>query len=172
MNLPFFYWIKDFLNIYLRIEKPHTMKTSHSGIELIKKYEGFRSEPYLDAVGVPTIGYGATYYPNGKRVTMNDEPISIAYAEELLREMLRDFEEGVCRTITSELTQHQFDALVSISYNIGIRAFAQSTLAKRVNANPNNPDIRYQFSRWNKAGGKVLAGLTRRRKEEANLYFL
>ena len=147
------------------------MRTSYTGIELIKKYEGFRSDPYLDAVGVPTIGYGATYYPTGRKVTMSDNPISIPLAVDLLKEMLKDFEKGVNRTITSKINQSQFDALVSISYNIGNGAFATSTLAKRINANPNDPDIAYQFSRWNKAGGRVLAGLTRRRKEESDLYF-
>ena len=164
MNLPFFNWINKFL-------KAQPMRTSHSGLELIKKYEGFRSEPYLDAAGVPTIGYGATYYPNGKKVTMQDAPITRQRGEELLKEMLRDFEKGVNRTITAKLNQNKFDALVSISYNIGNGAFAKSTLAKRVNANPNDPDIAYQFSRWNKSSGKVLQGLVRRRKEEANLYF-
>lgn len=169
MNLPFFNWINKYLGFEpIKIEP---MKTSHSGLELIKKYEGFSSKPYLDVVKVPTIGYGATYYPNGKRVSMSDKPISKEYAEQLLKEMLKDFERGVDKTIKSNINQLQFDALVSFSYNLGNGAFASSTLAKRVNANPNDPDIRNQFMRWNKAGGRVLAGLTRRRKEEANLYF-
>lgn len=147
------------------------MKTSHNGIELIKKYEGFMSHPYLDPVGIPTIGYGTTYYRNGRKVTMQDLPISMVLAEKMLRDMLKDFERGVSITITSKINQNQFDALVSFSYNVGNSAFSRSTLAKRINANPNDPDIAYQFSRWNKAGGRVLAGLTRRRKEESDLYF-
>ncbi len=147
------------------------MKTSHNGIELIKKYEGFMSRPYLDATGIPTIGYGATYYPNGRKVTMQDAPISMILAEKMLRDMLKDFEKGVSITITSKINQNQFDALVSFSYNVGNSAFSKSTLAKRINANPNDPDIANEFSRWNKAGGRVLAGLTRRRNEESDLYF-
>jgi len=70
-----------------------------------------------------------------------------------------------------EVNQNQFDAVLSFVYNLGITNFKKSTLLKRINNNPNDHDIPYQFSRWNKAGGKVLLGLTRRRKEEAELYF-
>src|SRR5690606_30423679 len=75
------------------------------------------------------------------------------------------------RLVTSTINQNQFDALVSFSYNIGLGSLKSSTLLKRVNNNPQDADICNQFSRWNKAGGKVLLGLTRRRKEEAELYF-
>src|SRR5690606_19343939 len=147
------------------------MKTSNKGLELIKEFEGFRSKPYLDAVGVPTIGYGATYYPDGKKVTMKDKPISEELATELLVEMVEDFEKGVEKTIKKTLNQNQFDALVSFSYNLGNGALASSTLAKRVNANPCDPDIKNQFMRWVNAGGKKLPGLVRRREAEAKLYF-
>ena len=147
------------------------MKTGHSGIALIKKYEGFRGKPYLDPVGIPTIGYGATYYPNGKKVTMQDREITEKEATELLQNMLGEYEKGVKKEIQRELNQNQFDALVSFAYNLGNGALASSTLAKRINSNPCDPDISKQFERWNKAGGKVLAGLVRRRKEEAKLYF-
>lgn len=168
MNLPFFNFINKFLSFKPVINKP--MRTSHSGIELIKRYEGFRPEPYLDAVGVPTIGYGFTYYPNGKKVTMNDNPISTSFALELLKEIVKPFE-NVVNSVSENLNQNQFDALVSFSYNVGIGALTKSTLAKKVKVNPKDESISYEFSRWNKAGGRVLAGLTRRRKEEAELYF-
>lgn len=147
------------------------MRTSNKGLDLIKKYEGFRSKPYLCPANVPTIGYGATYYPNGNKVRMSDPPISEGYAENLLKEMLARYEDGVDRYVQVNLNQNQFDALVSFAYNLGLGALKSSTLLKRVNANPNDADIAYQFSRWNKAGGRALAGLTKRRKDEADLYF-
>ena len=147
------------------------METSNKGIEIIKKHEGFRSEPYLCPAGVPTIGYGATYYPSGISVTMNDDCITEEIGIEMLKLMLQRFENGVSRYVQTRINQNQFDALVSFAYNVGLGALKSSTLLKRVNSNPNDSDIVYQFSRWNKAGGKPLRGLTIRRKEESNLYF-
>lgn len=147
------------------------MKISYTGLEIIKKYEGLMLKPYLDAVGIPTIGYGSTYYEDGSKVTIKDYPITKQRAELLLLNVVIDFERGVSRLVTSELNQNQFDALVCFSYNVGLGALKSSTLLRRVNNNPNDADICYQFSRWNKAGGQVLKGLTRRRKEEAELYF-
>lgn len=147
-------------------------KTSNKGIELIKRYEGFVSKPYLDAVNVPTIGFGATHYGNGVKVTMRDNPVSKERATELLIFMLKEYEDIVSRNVKVLLNQNQFDALVSFVYNLGGTNFAKSTLLKKINANPNDLSIKNEFLKWNKAGGKVLNGLTNRRKEEANLYFL
>ncbi len=147
------------------------MELSKEGLDLIKKHEGFRSEPYLCPAGVPTIGYGATFYPDRSRVKMDDPPISKEQAEEMLLEMLKDYEDGAKGCVTAEINQNQFTALVSFAYNLGVAALETSTLLKRVNADPCDPDIRYQFSRWVKAGGKVLPGLVKRRREEADLYF-
>jgi lysozyme len=146
------------------------MKTSENGLRLIAKYEGFRREPYLDAVGVPTIGYGNTFYTDNRKVSMQDKPITEEQGRTLLKEIVKTFEKDVLKVVP-KLNQNQFDAVVSLVYNIGIGNFNSSTLLKRIKANPNDPDIKYQFSRWNKAGGKELLGLTRRRKEEADLYF-
>lgn len=149
------------------------MKTSIKGLELIKRYEGFEEKPYLCPAGVPTIGYGATYYPNtNNKVKLNDKNITESYAELLLQDMLGHYERGVMRYVTSKLSAYQFDALVSFTYNVGLGAFKSSTLLKRINANPCDKDIIYQFSRWNKGGGRVLKGLTKRRESESNLYFL
>ena len=147
------------------------MKTGINGIELIKKYEGFMSEPYKCPAGVPTIGYGATYYPNGERVNMNDVSITKETAELYLMNMLGSYENAVNRYVQVTLTQNQFDALVSFAYNLGNGSLQKSTLLKRVNANPCDSDITNQFNRWVKAGGKTLRGLVKRRKEEAKLYF-
>ena len=147
------------------------MEISNKGLDLIKNFEGFYSKPYLDPIGIPTIGYGATYYPNKVKVTMKDEAISKEYATELLKVMLVSYENDVKRLVKSKLTQVQFDALVSFTYNLGSVNLGKSTLLKKVNANPNDKTIRDEFLEWNKAGGKVFNGLTRRRNAEANLYF-
>ena len=147
------------------------MKTGYNGIELIKKYEGFRSKPYLCPAGVPTIGYGATYYPGGRNVTMNDDAITKERAEDLLRDMLTSYENGVNRYVKVSLSQNKFDALVSFAYNLGNGALQKSTLLKKVNLDPCDSDITNQFNRWVRAGGRVLKGLQKRRKDEAELYF-
>lgn len=147
------------------------MKTSNKGLALIKKYEGFYSKPYLDPIGIPTIGYGATYYPNKVKVTMKDESLSEKEASDLLAQMLNVYENQVALLVTKPINQNQFDALVSFTYNLGATNLGKSTLLKKINKNPNDPTIREEFVKWNRAGGKVLKGLTKRRKDEAVLYF-
>lgn len=160
-------WLIDLIRKIM--QKP--IKTGKAGIDLIKEFEGFRSKPYLDAVGVPTIGYGATHYADGRKVKMTDKPITEAEASILLQDMLKQYEKAVLDNVTSKINQNQFDALVSFTYNLGVANFKKSTLLKKVNANPMDLTISHEFLRWNRAGGKVLAGLTRRRKAEAELYF-
>ena len=148
------------------------MRISKKGIQLIKDFEGFEAKAYLCPAGVPTIGYGATYYPNNNTsVKLTDREVSESYATILLEDMVGRYERGVMRYVTSKLTSNQFDAIVSFAYNVGLGALKSSTLLKRVNANPCDEDIAYQFSRWNKAGGKPLKGLTKRRKAESDLYY-
>lgn len=147
------------------------MKLGSKGLELIKSFEGFYSKPYLDPIGIPTIGYGATYYPNKKKVTMKDKPLTEKEASELLKEMMTTYENDVKRLVKRELNQNQFDALVSFTYNLGATNLGKSTLLKKVNKNPNDTTIANEFLKWNRAGGKVLNGLTKRRKDEAALYF-
>ena len=143
------------------------MKLGSKGLELIKSFEGFYSKPYLDPIGIPTIGYGATYYPNKKKVTMKDKPLTEKEASDLLKEMMTTYENDVKRLVKRELNQNQFDALVSFTYNLGGANLGKSTLLKKVNANPCDKTIKDEFLKWNKAGGKVLNGLTRRRNAEA-----
>ena len=145
------------------------MKTSDMGLSLIKSFEGFSSKPYLCPAGVPTIGYGATYYPDGRRVTMQDRPVSEADATDMLRSMLASYEAGVSRFVLVPVTQGQFDALVSFAYNVGLSALKDSTLLRLVNAR-DYAGAAAQFARWNRAGGKVLPGLTRRREAERKLF--
>ena len=140
------------------------MRTSRKGIEFIKAHEGLRRDAYLCPAGVPTIGYGHTHGVKiGDRITEEQ-------AERLLIGDLIVAETEVNR-YGFDLTQNQFDALVSFVYNIGAGNFRSSTLLKRLKANPNDPDIANQFKRWVYGGGKVLPGLVRRRNEESKLYF-
>ena len=145
------------------------MKTSDKGLALIKSFEGFSARPYLCPAGVPTIGYGATYYPDGRRVTMQDRPVSESDASAMLRAMLASYEAGVSRYVAVPVTQGQFDALVSFAYNLGLGALKSSTLLRLVNAR-NWQGAAAQFGRWNRAGGKVLPGLTRRREAERVMF--
>ena len=146
-------------------------KTGTAGIELIKKFEGFMSKPYKCPAGVPTIGYGATFYPDGKKVTMSDKAITEAEGTALLASMLTKFEQYVDSYCVDTITQNQFDALVSFCYNLGPNNLKSSTLLKKVNLNPNDETIRAEFMKWTKAGGKTLKGLVTRRTAEADLYF-
>ena len=149
------------------------MRISQNGLDFIKKKEAFRSNPYYDSVGVATIGYGATKYPDGVKVRITDPAISEAYASEMLLDMIEnEYQKPVQNLVTSNINQNQFDALVSFTYNVGVGGFAESTLLKKVNQNPNDfEEIKYQFSRWNKGGGNVLQGLINRRNDEITLYF-
>lgn len=148
--------------------------TGAAGIDLITSFEGFEAKAYADpATGNKpyTIGYGTTVYPSGKRVELTDPPIDKSTALVYLSHDLKQFEYGVDALTRDDLIQNQFGALVSFAYNCGLQNLKSSTLLKKVNANPNDPAIAAEFAKWNKAAGKVMAGLTRRRKAEAELYF-
>lgn len=147
------------------------MNTGKKGLELIKKYEGFYSKPYLDPIGIPTIGYGATYYPNKVKVTMKDKPLTEKEASELLIQMLKVYENQVALLVRKPINQNQFDALVSFTYNLGATNLSKSTLLKKVNKNPNDKSIATEFMQWVNAGGKRFNGLVKRRTDEAALYF-
>jgi lysozyme len=147
------------------------MILDNKGYLLITKFEGLRLKPYLCSAKIPTIGYGNTYYPDGKRVTLLDKDITKQEAFDMFKEVANRFAKRVDTLVTSNLNQNQFNALVSFAYNVGTGNFSSSTLLKKVNRNPDDLTIKDEFLRWNKAGGKVLNGLTNRRNEEAILYF-
>jgi lysozyme len=147
------------------------MKLDENGYKLIQEFEGLSLVPYLCSAKVPTIGYGATFYPSGKKVTMQDAPISLATAKWMLKEIADKFAADVDKMIKANINQNQFNAIVSLAYNIGLAGLAKSSLLKKVNANPIDATIRNSFLVWNKAGGKINNGLTKRRTKEANLYF-
>lgn len=147
------------------------MNITKKGIDLMKEFEGLRLEAYQDIVGVWTIGYGNTYYEDGTKVKKGDE-ITKERALDLYTNIMNRFSDQVRNAIVSpdRISDTQFSAMVSLAYNIGIGAFKGSTLLRKVNANPCDPTIPSEFLRWNKAGGKVINGLTRRRQAEADLY--
>ena len=146
------------------------MKASKKLIAMVEQFEGLYLTAYLCPANVWTIGLGSTKYADGSRVKQGDK-LTKAEAYALFQDTVGEYEEAVNKYVTAPINQNQFDALVDFCYNLGNGNFKASTLLKRVNANPKDPDIRTQFMKWNKAGGKVLKGLTRRREAEANLYF-
>lgn len=143
------------------------MKTSETGLDLIKKYEGLYLKAYRCPAGVWTVGYGST------RGVRPWTVITRAQAEQRLREDIQTAEQMVDQVyyLQKKLKQNQYDALVSLTFNIGTTAFCRSTLRKKVLNNPEDRQIRQEFERWIYAGGKPLQGLIARRAEEADLYF-
>ena len=139
------------------------MNIGFDGLALIKKFEGLRLAAYLDSVGIPTIGYGRT-----KGVKMGDT-CTADEAEAFLRDDLAKAEKCVNGAVTAALTQHEFDALVSFVYNLGCGNFRKSTLLRLLNEERHD-EAALEFRKWDRAGGQVLAGLTRRRMAEERLF--
>ena len=139
------------------------MKTSQTGINLIKKYEGCRLKAYKCPAGLWTIGYGHTKgVKKGQKITQKQ-------AERYLKEDLQVYEKSVEKAVKVTLNQNQFDALISFVYNCGAAAFRNSTLLKKLNAG-DYKGASAEFPRWNKSGGRVLNGLKYRRKAERALF--
>lgn len=146
------------------------MKLNKEGSDLIKSFEGLKLEAYRCSANKETIGFGSTFYEDGTPVKMGDV-ITKERADKLFEIISDSFAAKVRPLIKSNVNANQFSSLVSFAYNCGINNLKSSTLLKKVNANPNDPTIEAEFAKWNKAAGKVLAGLTRRRKAESDLYF-
>ena len=146
------------------------MKLNKAGADLIKEFEGCKLKAYQCSAKKWTIGYGNTFYEDGSPV-LTGQVITKDKAEQLFELIASDFSGKVAKLVPTHITPNQFGALVSFAYNCGVANLQKSTLLKKVNANHNDPSIRSEFLKWNKAGGKVLAGLTRRREAESNLYF-
>lgn len=139
-------------------------RTSQNGLALIKKFEGYRSTAYQCSAGVWTLGYGHT---SGVKA---GDTCTLEQAEQWLKEDVRTAENAV-NAEGLKLTQNQFDALVSFTYNVGTAAFKSSTLLKKIKADPDDPAIAQEFARWTYAAGQQVAGLANRRDDEAGLYF-
>jgi len=146
------------------------MKLNQAGIKLMHDFEGCKLTAYLCPANVATIGYGNTYYEDGKPVKLGDT-ITQERANELFNMIAEDFAKRVRTLLRVTLNENQFSALVSFAYNAGVANLNKSTLLRKVNANPSDPTIDAEFLKWNKANGQVLAGLTRRRTAESKLYF-
>lgn len=145
------------------------MKISNKGLELIKEFEGFSSVAYLCPAKIPTIGYGNTFWEDGRKVRIGEQ-ISKSKALELLEFVAnKDFADKIFPFIEVSISQNQFDAMTSLAYNIGVGAFSNSTLLKRVNAK-DFIGAGNEFLKWDKSGGKPLLGLTRRRQREKELF--
>lgn len=139
------------------------MNISENGLSLIKKYEGLATKAYKCSAGVWTIGYGHTKTAKPNMI------INESKAKELLTEDVKEAELAVNRLVKVPLTQNQFDALVSFTFNLGTGNLNSSTLLRMLNKKLYN-EAADQLLRWNRAGGRVLAGLTRRRQEERELF--
>lgn len=158
--------------LYIRLGKTkrvpaqaHLLGCSGEAVDLIASFEGLRLEAYRDAVGVWTIGYGHTHGVNAHTGRLG----SAGAAKRLLRDDLPQYGGAVRHAVHVALTQEQFDACVSLAYNIGGGAFASSTLVKRLNKRQ-FARAANQFLVWDKAGGRTLLGLSRRRRAERGLF--
>lgn len=142
-----------------------------SGLSILKEFEGCSLVSYKCSAGVWTVGYGSTYYANGEPVKEGDK-IDFALAEQLLINTVADFEKQVKLLLDGlVLPEICIDSLVCLAYNIGTTAFAKSTLLKKIKADKNDLEaIGNEWLRWDKANGKVIKGLTNRRKREFELY--
>lgn len=152
------------------------MKFSEQLRKLILKSEGFRTSPYLDVANIPTIGVGATFYQNGKRVTMKDKQLSVQQVNDLLDFHLSLFHKQILPFIPAGLKQNQVEALIAFAFGNGVTALKNSTLLKVIKNNPNDKEeIKTQFLRWVKAKKNgvltFFQNLQNRRLDEIDLYF-
>ena len=145
------------------------MKLSANGFKLLGELEGIVLRPYRDSVGIPTIGIGSTYYEDGTKVKMSDKAITKERAIQLAKNVVKSFEARVNKSILLPATQNQFDAMVLLCYNIGESGFARSSVVRNFNAG-NLQKAADSFLLWNKAGGLVSKGLTKRRNIERDLF--
>lgn len=141
------------------------MKLDAKGYKALHDREGLKLKPYLCTQNVPTIALGNTFYVGGRKVTMKDRALTLLEAQTLGNTIADQFAKDVFKLIKSKINQNQFNALVSLAYNIGINGFRTSTVLRLVNINPNNASIPSAFMRWTK--NPELIG---RRKAEVNQY--
>jgi len=145
------------------------MEINKAGRDLIKRFEGCKLKAYKCPANVWTIGWGQTFYPDGTKVKEGDV-ITQERADELFDIIINDFARMTDALVKSEVTENNFAALVSFTFNVGTGNLKKSTLLKKVNANPKDPSIKAEFMKWTRANNVVLKGLVRRREAEAKLY--
>lgn len=145
------------------------MEINKAGKDLIKKFEGCKLKAYKCPANVWTIGFGNTFYEDGTKVK-EGEVITQERADELFDIIISDFVRMTDVLVKSNVTENNFSALVSFTFNVGTGNLKKSTLLKKVNANPKDPSIKAEFMKWTKANNVVLKGLVRRREAEAKLY--
>lgn len=139
---------------------------SDYGIKFLMSNEGVILHPYLDTKGIPTIGVGNTFYEDGSKVKMTDPPITKERAMELFKYILKNYELAVYSNTRDDINQNQFDALVSLCYNIGVNGFKNSTLVKKINNNSDDVVVKAAFLMW-----KNPPEIMGRRNREVALYF-
>jgi len=144
----------------------------HYAASICRRFEGLYLKPYLCPAGVPTIGYGATFYQDGKKVSLRDKPITKEQAEDLLTYHLKQYflKEVLLLCYTLD-TESKTASILDFAFNVGLGNLRISTLRKRI-LSKNWEDVPSQLMRWNKAQGKVLKGLTLRREAEKVLFIL
>lgn len=152
----------------ISIQDKQKYSLSDNGMKLLEQFEGLRLEAYLDSANIATIGFGSIKYPNGNKVKLGDK-ITKDQAKEYKLHDLKEFENTVNTSVKVPLTQNQYDALVSLSYNIGSGAFKNSTLLKKLNSG-DYKGAADQFLVWNKVNSKKVQGLVNRREAERNLF--
>ena len=140
-----------------------------SGLAIIKRYEGWRSSPYLCAANRPTIGWGSTWDIDGNPVTLDHPDINEEQGTALLRRELRHVEKAIGRLITAEINENMFSSLCSFTFNVGTGNLQRSTLRMKLNRGFYE-DASEEFPKWRRANGKILKGLVRRRKAEKELF--
>ena len=145
------------------------MEINKAGKDLIKKFEGCKLKAYKCPANVWTIGFGNTFYEDGTKVK-EGEVITQERADELFDIIISDFVRMTDALVKSDVTENNFSALVSFTFNVGTGNLKKSTLLKKVNANPKDPSIKAEFMKWTRANNVVLKGLVRRREAEAKLY--
>jgi|TARA_R110000824_G_scaffold78516_6_gene198136 lysozyme len=145
------------------------MKINEDGLDIIKHYEGYSSSVYLCPAARFTIGWGSTWDHNGNPIKKDQPDISKGYAHRLLVRELRHVEHAISRLVSAELTENMYSATSSLVYNIGSGNFQSSTLRMKLNRG-NYEGAADEFPKWRKAGGRILAGLVRRRQSERDLF--
>jgi lysozyme len=163
--------VKDFFEMIVKKHGPKVWDghINEAGLELIKHYEGWRESVYLCSAARPTIGYGSTWDRNGDAVTLKHLDITKKQGEYLLLREVRHSEAAIRKLVKAELTENMFSSLCSFIYNVGSGNFQKSTMRMKLNRGLHE-EAADEFPKWRRAGGRIVKGLVRRRKQERELF--